>query len=189
MTLQKLLSLIKHPKTAYEEASSRAPTREGIYIACEVYDGETKTYKLIFINTILELTEFIPVLHLSDIAILDEKQTLTNTDDYTEVYDYLNKFRNLKYFTAEVLEDLVGDYGFINVLNVGLISTFFNVSLETVGYIKANTKIVDYESMVKIGINMTEYYILAQYVKKFDAMPSDIPMVEFFEYLASLNAQ
>jgi hypothetical protein len=132
MTLQKLLSLIKHPKTAYEEASSRAPTREVIYIACEVYDGETKTYKLIFINTILELTEFIPVLHLSDIAILDEKQTLTNTDDYTEVYDYLNKFRNLKYFTAEVLEGLVGDYGWINVLNTGHVNNFFDMSIDSI---------------------------------------------------------
>ena len=139
MTLQKLLTLIKHPKLAYAEALSRASTKESIYIACEVYDGETQVYKLIFINTNAELTEFIPVLHLSDIAVLDEKQSLTISDDYSDVYQYLNKFRNLKYFTAEVLEDLVGDYGWINVLNTGHINNFFDISIDSINFIRNNS--------------------------------------------------
>jgi len=186
MTLQKLLSLIKHPKTAYEEASSRAPTREGIYIACEVYDGETKTYKLIFINTISELTEFIPVLHLSDIAVLDEKQSLTNTDDYTEVYDYLNKFRNLKYFTAEVLEDLVGDYGWINVLNTGHINNFFDISIDSINFIRNNSIPMDYDELMDLGVNMAEFHILQSYLKKYTNVPSENPE-EFMEYMSTFN--
>jgi hypothetical protein len=187
MTLQKLLSLIKHPKTAYEEASSRAPTREVIYIACEVYDGETKTYKLIFINTILELTEFIPVLHLSDIAILDEKQTLTNTDDYTEVYDYLNKFRNLKYFTAEVLEDLVGDYGWVNALNTGHINNFFDISIDSLNFIRNNPIPMIYEEIIDLGVNMSEFHILQSYLNKYNNIPSENPE-EFMEYMSTLNS-
>jgi len=186
MTLQKLLSLIKHPKTAYEEASSRAPTREGIYIACEVYDGETKTYKLIFINTISELTEFIPVLHLSDITILDEKSTLTNTDDYTEVYDYLNKFRNLKYFTAEVLEDLIGDYGFVNVINTGCINNFFNISIDSINFIRNNSIPMIYEELTDLGVNMAEFYILKSYLSQFYNIPSENPK-GFMAYLSELN--
>ncbi len=187
MTLQKLLSLIKHPKTAYEEALSRVPTREAIYIACEVYDGETKTYKLIFINTIAELTEFIPVLHLSDIAILDEKQSLTISNDYSDVYQYLNKFRNLKYFTAEVLEDLVGDYGFVNVLNTGHVNNFFDISIDSINFIRNNSIPMDYDELMDLGVNMAEFHILQSYLNKYNNIPSENPE-EFMEYMSTLNS-
>jgi hypothetical protein len=186
MTLQKLLTLIKHPKLAYAEALSRAPTKESIYIACEVYDGETKDYKLIFINTISELTEFIPVLHLSEIAVLDEKQTLINTDDYTEVYDYLNKFRNLKYFTSEVLEDLVGDYGFVNVLNTGHVNNFFDISIDSINFIRNNSIPMDYDELMDLGVNMAEFHILQSYLKKYTNIPSENPE-EFMEYMSTFN--
>ena len=188
MTLQKLLSLIKHPKTAYAEALSRAPTSKGIYIAFEIYDGTNKTYKLIFINSLSELTEFIPVLQLSDIAILDEKSTLTNTDDYTEVYDYLNKFRNLKYFKAEVLLDLVGDYGFVNVINTGYIDNFFNISINSINFIRNNSIPVEYDELMDLGVNMSEFYILKSYLNIFNNMPSENPE-KFMAYLLELNTE
>lgn len=187
MNLPKLLSLLpKHPKAAYEDALSRTPTRESIYIACEVYDGETKVYKLIFINTIAELTEIIPVLHLSEIAVTGEKQSLTNIDDYTEVYDYFKKFRNLKYFTTEVLEDLVGDYGFINVLNTGHINNFFDISIDSINFIRNNSIPIDYDELMDLGVNMSEFHLLQAYLNKYNNMPSENP-VEFMEYMSTLN--
>ena len=115
---------------------------------------------MIFINTNAELTEFIPVLHLSDIAVLDEKQSLTISDDYSDVYQYLNKFRNLKYFTAEVLEDLVGDYGWINVLNTGHINNFFDISIDSINFIRNNSIPMDYDELMDLGVNMAEFHIL-----------------------------
>lgn len=186
MTLQKLLSLIKHPKTAYAEALIRAPTREAIYIACEVYDGETKAYKLIFINTIAELTEFIPVLYLSEIAILEEKHSLTKTAEYTEVYDCLKKFRNLKTFSAEVLEDLVADYGFVNVYNTGFINNFFDISIDSINFIRDKSIPMDYDELMDLGVNMAEFFILQAYLKKYNKIPSENPE-EFMEYISTFN--
>jgi hypothetical protein len=186
MTLQKLLSLIKHPKTAYSEAISRAPTRASIYIACEVYDGETKSYKLIFINSITELIEFFTVLQLSYIAIFDEKQNLSNTDDYSEVYDYLKKFRYIKTFNTEVLEDLVADYGFINVYNTGRLNNFFNISIDSLNFIRNNSIPMDYDELMDLGVNMAEFFILQAYLKKYNKIPSENPE-EFMEYISTFN--
>ena len=54
-------------------------------------------------------------------------------------------------------------------------------------YIKANPKIVDYDEFSKTGLKMSEYYILSGFIKKFAAVPSELP-AEFLDYLASLNA-
>ena len=89
--------------------------------------------------------------------------------------------------TLDVIAELEKDWGFINVLNVGFISTFFNISLDTVDYIKNNPKIVDYDEFEKTGVNMSEYYILSGFIKKFDTMPSELP-AEFLEYIISLNS-
>jgi len=66
------------------------------------------------------------------------------------------------------------------------LGSIINVSLETVGYIKNNPKIIDYDELAPLGLNMSEYYIISGFIKQFDAMPSDIP-AEFLDYLESLN--
>jgi hypothetical protein len=187
MNLPKLLSLLpKHPRKAYLDAIGRKPWGYGIYAACQIFDGNESYHKLIFFNDVGQLIEFVPALLLSNIAILDDS-TINNSVDYTDIYNIYNKYRKLKTLSLEVLAELENDWGFINVLNVGFISTFFNISLDAVDYIKANPKIVDYEAMVIIGINMTEYYILSGFIKKFDAIPSELP-AEFLEYIISLNS-
>lgn len=188
MNLTKLLSLLPtHPKQAFENALENKPWGYGLYLACEVYDGNEKTYRLIFLDNVEQLIEFVPALLLSNIAILDDS-TINNSVDYTDNYNIYNKYRKLKTLSITVLAELENDWGFINVLNVGFISTFFNLSLDTVDYIKANPKIVDYDEFSKTCLNMSEYYILSGFVKKFDALPSELP-AEFLDYLASLNAQ
>ena len=187
MTLQKLLSLLPtHPKQAYKDALEKKPWGYGMYLACEVYDGNKKTYRLIFLDNIEQLIDFIPSLLLSNLSVLDVVIN-NNSVDYTDIYNIYKKYRKLKTVPLEILTELENDWGFINVLNVGFNSTFFNISLDTVDYIKANPKIVDYEAMVIIGINMTEYYILSGFIKKFDAIPSELP-AEFLEYIISLNS-
>ena len=54
-------------------------------------------------------------------------------------------------------------------------------------YIKANPKILDYDEFAKIGLNMSEYYILSGFIKNFDTMPSELP-AEFLDYINSLNS-
>ena len=54
-------------------------------------------------------------------------------------------------------------------------------------YIKANPKIVDYDEFSKTCLNMSEYYILSGFIKKFDTMPSELP-AEFLDYINSLNS-
>ena len=189
MQLPKLSSLLPtHPRKAYQNAILNKPWAYGMYIACEIYDGNESNHKLIFFDRVEQLVDFIPVLLLSNIAILDDDVTYNNSIDYTEIYNLYNKFRKIQKLTLDVIAELEKDWGFLNVLNVGLISTFFNISLVTVDYIKANPKIVDYDEFAKTGLNMSEYYILSGFIKKFDAMPSELP-VEFLDYLASLNAQ
>ena len=63
---------------------------------------------------------------------------------------------------------------------------FFDVSIETVDYINNNPKIVDYDELIALSLNMSEYYILSGFVKSFNAIPSDLPS-EFLDYLISLN--
>jgi hypothetical protein len=185
MNLPKLLSLLPtHPKQAFENALENKPWGYGMYLGCEVYDGNEKTYRLIFLDNVEQLIEFVPALLLSNIAILDDS-TINNSVDYTDIYNIYNKYRKLKTLSLAELEN---DWGFINVLNVGFISSFFNVSLEIADYIKNNPKIIDYDELAPLGLNMSGYYILSGFIKKFETIPSDLP-VEFLDYLASLNAQ
>ena len=187
MTLQKLLSLLPtHPRKAYLDAIGRKPWGYGIYAACQIFDGNESNHKLIFFNDVGQLIEFVPALLLSNIAILDDS-TINNSVDYTDNYNIYNKYRKLKTLSITVLAELENDWGFINVLNVGFISTFFNISLDTVDYIKNNPKIVDYDELEKTGVNMSSYYIISGFVKKFDALPSELP-VEFLDYINSLNS-
>jgi hypothetical protein len=189
MNLPKLLSLLpKHPRKAYLDAIGRKPWGYGIYAACQIFDGNESNHKLIFFNDVGQLIEFVPALLLSNIAILDDDVTNNNSIDYTEIYNLYNKYRKIQKLTLDVIAELEKDWGFINVLNVGFISTFFNISLDTVDYIKNNPKIVDYDELEKTGVNMSSYYIISGFVKKFDALPSELPG-EFLDYLASLNAQ
>ncbi len=188
MNLTKLLSILPtHPKQAFENALENKPWGYGMYLACEVYDGNKKTYRLIFLDNVNQLIEFVPALLLSNIAILDDS-TINNSVDYTDIYNVYNKFRKIQKLTIDVIAELEKDWGLVNVLNVGFISSFFNISLDTVDYIKANPKIVDYDELAPLGLNMSGYYILSGFIKKFDAMPSELP-AEFLDYLASLNAQ
>jgi hypothetical protein len=188
MTLNKLLSLLpKHPRKAYEDALVINPTKDGIYLACEIFDGNESNHRLIFFDDVKQLTDFTPSLLLSNLSVKEDVLN-ENSVDYTDIYNIYNKYRKLKTLSLEVLAELENDWGFINVLNVSFISTFFNISLDTVDYIKANPKIVDYDEFEKTGLNMSDYYILSGFIKKFDVMPSELP-AEFLEYLASLNAQ
>ena len=189
MTLQKLLSLLPtHPKQAFENALENKPWGYGMYMACEVYDGNESNHKLIFFDRVEQLVDFIPVLLLSNIAILDDDVTYHDSIDYTELYNLYNKFRKIQKLTIDVIAELEKDWGFLNVLNVGFISTFFNISLEIADYIKNNPKIIDYDELAPLGLNMSEYYIISGFIKQFNALPSDLPL-EFLDYLASLNAQ
>ena len=189
MNLPKLLSLLpKHPRKAYLDAIGRKPWGYGLYAACQIFDGNESNHKLIFFDRVEQLVDFIPVLLLSNIAILDDDVTNNNSVDYTEIYNLYIKFRKIQNLTLNVIAELENDYGFINVLNVGLISTFFNISIDTVDYIKANPKIVDYDELAPLGLNMSEYYIISGFIKQFNALPSELP-AEFLDYLASLNAQ
>jgi len=186
MNLPKLLSLLpKHPRKAYLDANVRMPWEYGMYVACDIFDGNEKTYRLIFLDNFEQLIDFIPSLLLSNLSVLDVVIN-NNSVDYTDIYNIYNKYRKLKSLSLEVLAELENDWGFINVLNVSFISTFFNISLDTVDYIKANPKIVDYDEFEKTGLNMSDYYILSGFIKKFDAMPSKLP-TEFLEYINSLN--
>ena len=188
MNLPKILSLLpKHPRKAYLDAIGRKPWAYDIFLACEIFDGNESNHRLIFFDDVKQLTDFIPSLLLSNLSVLDVVIN-NNSVDYTDIYNIYNKYRKLKTLSLEVLAELENDWGFINVLNVSFISTFFNISLDTVDYIKANPKIVDYDEFEKTGLNMSDYYILSGFIKKFDAMPSELP-AEFLEYLASLNAQ
>ena len=188
MNLPKLLSLLPtHPKQAFENALENKPWGYGMYLACEIYDGNESNHKLIFFDRVEQLVDFIPVLLLSNIAILDDDVTYHDSIDYTEIYNLYNKYRKIQKLTLDVIAELEKDWGFLNVLNVGFNSTFFNISLDTVDYIKANPKIVDYVELEKTGLNMSEYYILSGFIKKFDAIPSELP-AEFLEYIISLNS-
>lgn len=187
MQLPKLLSLLPtHPRKAYQDAKLNKPWAYGMYIACEIYDGNESNHKLIFFDDVGQLIDFIPSLLLSNLSVLDAVIN-NNSVDYTDIYNIYNKFRKIQKLTIDVIAELEKEWGFINVLNVGLISTFFNVSLDTVDYIKANPKIVDYDEFAKTGLNMSEYYILSGFIKKFDTMPSELP-AEFLEYINSLNS-
>jgi hypothetical protein len=188
MNLPKLLSLLPtHPRKAYQNAILNKPWAYGMYIACEIYDGNESNHKLIFFDRVEQLVDFIPVLLLSNIAILDDDVTYHDSIDYTELYNLYNKYRKIQKLTLDVIAELEKDWGFINVLNVGFISTFFNISLDAADYIKNNPKIVDYNEFEKTGVNMSEYYILSGFIKKFDTMPSELP-AEFLEYIISLNS-
>jgi hypothetical protein len=187
MQLPKLLSLLPtHPKQAFENALENKPWAYGMYLACEIFDGNEKTYRLIFLDNFEQLIDFIPSLLLSNLSVLDVV-IKNNSVDYTDIYNIYNKYRKLKTLSLENLADLENDWGFINVLNVGFISTFFNISLDTVDYIKANPKIIDYDEFEKTGLNMSDYYILSGFIKKFDAIPSENPE-EFMEYMSTLNS-
>jgi hypothetical protein len=189
MNLPKILSLLpKHPRKAYLDAIVRKPWEYGMYVACDIFDGNEKTYRLIFLDNIEQLIDFIPSLLLSNLSVLDIGIN-NNSIDYTEIYNLYNKFRKIQKLTLGLIAELENDWGFINVLNAGFISTFFNISLEIADYMKNNPKIVDYDEFEKTtGLNMSDYYILSGFIKMFDAMPSKLP-TEFLEYLASLNAQ
>ena len=186
MQLPKLLSLLPtHPRKAYQDAILNKPWAYGMFIACEIFDGNEKTYRLIFLDNVEQLIDFIPSLLLSNLSVLDVVIN-NNSVDYTEIYNLYIKFRKIQNLTLNVIAELENDYGFINVLNVGLISTFFNISLEIADYIKNNPKIIDYDELAPLGFNMSGYYVLYGFIKNFDAMPSELP-VEFLDYLASLN--
>jgi len=186
MTLNKLLSLLpKHPRKAYEDALVINPTKDGIYLACEIYDGNESNHRLIFFDDVKQLTDFIPSLLLSNLSVKEDLLN-ENSVDVIDIYNVYTKFKNLKEISPEVINYLVGDWGFINVLNVGLMRTFFDVSLETVDYINNNPKIVDYDELIALSLNMSEYYILSGFVKSFNAIPSDLPS-EFLDYLINLN--
>ena len=187
MTLQKLLSLLPtHPKQAFENALENKPWGYGMYLACEVYDGNESNHKLIFFDRVEQLVDFIPVLLLSNLSVLDVVIN-NNSVDYTDIYNIYNKYRKLKTLSIAVLAELENDWGFINVLNVGFISSFFNISLEIADYIKNNPKIIDYDELAPLGLNISEYYIISGFIKQFNALPSELP-AEFLEYIISLNS-
>ena len=188
MTLQKLLSLLPtHPRKAYQNAILNKPWAYGMFIACEIFDGNESNHKLIFFDRVEQLVDFIPVLLLSNIAILDDDVTYHDSIDYTEIYNLYNKYRKIQKLTLDVIAELEKDWGFLNIFNVGFIRSFYDLSYKLLLYIKANPKIVDYDEFAKTGLNMSEYYILSGFIKNFDTMPSELPS-EFLDYLASLNA-
>jgi len=188
MNLTKLLSLLPtHPKQAFENALENKPWAYGMYVACEIFDGNEKTYRLIFLDNFEQLIDFIPSLLLSNLSVKEDVIN-DNSIDYTEIYNLYNKFRKIQKLTLGLIAELENDWGFINVLNAGFISTFFNISLDTVDYIKNNPKIIDYDELAPLGLNMSGYYILSGFIKKFETMPSQLP-AEFLDYLASLNTQ
>ena len=103
MTLQKLLYLLPtHPKQAFENALENKPWGYGMYMACEVYDGNEKTYRLIFLDNVEQLIEFVPALLLSNIAILDDS-TINNSADYTDIYNIYNKYRKSSIIILETI--------------------------------------------------------------------------------------
>jgi hypothetical protein len=187
MNLPKILSLLpKHPRKAYLVAIGRKPWAYGLYAACEIFDGNESNHRLIFFDDVGQLIEFIPSLLLSNLSVKEDVIN-NNSVDYKEIYDMYSEFTKLKDLSVEVIAKLERDYGYINVLNVGFVSTFFDVSLATVDYIKNNPKIIDYDELAPLGLNMSEYYILSGFSKKFDAMPSENPE-EFMEYMSTLNS-
>jgi hypothetical protein len=186
MNLPKLLSLLpKHPKKAYEDAWENKPWGYGMYLACEVYDGNEKTYRLIFLDNVEQLIDFFPALLLSKLAVFDEDSHLDSLD-YQEVFTTFKKYKNLSKFTEDLFEELSGDWGFINVQFIGFISTFFSLSSYCVEHLKNNWKIDEYEEFQHLGLNMSEYYIVSGFVERFDALPSELP-AEFLTYISSLN--
>jgi hypothetical protein len=186
MNLPKILSLLpKHPRKAYLDAIVRKPLEYGMYVACDIFDGNEKTYRLIFLDNIEQLIDFIPSLLLSNLSVLDIGIN-NNSIDYTEIYNLYNKFRKIQKLTLGLIAELENDWGFIQILNVGFINSFYDLSDKLPLYIKANPKIVDYDEFEKTGLNMSDYYILSGFIKKFDVIPSENPE-EFMEYINSLN--
>lgn len=187
MHLSKFLSLLpKHPKSVFEDALVNKPWGYGIYIACEIYDGNQKSYCIIFLDNVEQLVEFIPSLLLSNL-VMNEDISKSNSVDYNEVFILYKKFRNLEYFSDELFAELMGEWGFINVLNIGFINTFFNLPDKLLSKIQSNPTIFEYDDLVKMGLNMTEFFILSGFINIFNAMPSELPS-EFLEYLTSLNS-
>ena len=187
MNLPKLLSLLpKHPKQAYEDALENKPWAYGMYVACDIFDGNESNHKLIFFDDVKQLIEFIPSLLLSNLSVLDIGIN-NNSVDYTEIYNLYIKFRKIQNLTPDVIAELEKDWGFIQILNVGFINSFYDLSDKLLLYIKANPKIVDYDEFEKTGLNMSDYYILSGFIKMFDAMPSENPE-EFMEYMSTLNS-
>jgi hypothetical protein len=109
MNLPKILSLLpKHPRKAYLDAIGRKPREYGMYVACDIFDGNEKTYRLIFLDNFEQLIDFIPSLLLSNLSVLDVVIN-NNSVDYTDIYKIYNKYRKLKTLSLEVLAAYSGD--------------------------------------------------------------------------------
>jgi len=85
------------------------------------------------------------------------------------------------------LEDLVGDYGWINALNTGHINNFFDISIDSINFIRNNPIPMIYEEIIDLGVNMSEFHILQSYLNKYNNIPSENPE-EFMEYMSTFNA-
>jgi len=186
MKLAKFLSILpKHPKHAYEDAIIKPPIRGGIYLACEVYDGVENKYRLIFMDNLQQLINFIPILLLSHIALIEYVKD-NHLIDYAELFSTYKRFINLKVLSEEAIKDLEGDYTNIKIINLGFIETFFDLPIKSIKYIRKNPILFDYEKLDDLRLNMSEYAIISNFIRQFDENPSELP-AEFLEYISSLN--
>ena len=179
MNYFKLLKLLgKHPNDTFNEMIHNNPTEKGIYLSTKIFNNPNK---FIFFDSIQELKEFMVCLVFSDLSILVNP----NQSDYLESYLLYENLKKNSRIDKAFFNYLTCDWGFIEVIDVGLVFDLISIPNENFEMI-INHKLEDIEEFDDLNISLTQLHILTGYNKFHHANPSE-NQNQFLFYLKGLE--
>ena len=179
MNYSKLLKLLgKHPNDTFNEMIHNNPTEKGIYLSTKIFNYPNK---FIFFKSIQELKKFLVCLVFSDLSILVNP----NQSDYLESYLLYENLKKNSRIDKDFFNYLTCDWGFIEVIDVGLVFDLISIPNENFDRI-INHNLEDIEEFEDLNISLTQLHILNGYNKFYHAHPSE-NQNQFLLYLKGLE--
>jgi len=179
MNYLKLLKLLgKHPNDTFNEMIHNKPTEKGIYLATKIFNNPNK---FIFFDSIQELKKFMVCLVFSDLSVLVN----TNKSDYLESYLLYENLKKNSRIDKEFFNYLTCDWGFIEVIDVGLVFDLISIPNENFDRI-INHNLEDIEEFEDLHISLTTYKIINSYRNFYQNYPSK-NINQFLFYLERLE--
>ena len=179
MNYLKLLKLLgKHPNDTFNEMIHNKPTEKGIYLATKIFNNPNK---FIFFDSLRELKKFMVCLVFSDLSILVNP----NQSDYLESFLLYENLKKNSRIDKEFFNYLICDWGFIEIVDIGLVSDLISIPNENLERIISH-KLEDIEEFEDLNISLTTYKIINSYINFYQNYPSK-NINQFLFYLERLE--
>jgi hypothetical protein len=181
MNYLKLLKLLgKHPNDTFNQLIKNKPTEKGIYLSTKIFNNPNK---FIFFNSTEELKEFMVCLVFSDLSILVNP----NKSDYLEGYLLYQNLRKNSQIDKEFFSYLICDWGFIEIIDIGLVNDLISITNENLERIIIH-KLEDIEEFEDLNISLTTYKIINSYINFYQNYPSK-NINQFLNFLEGIKIE